>query len=719
MNITATLAQELGIKIEQVEATLKLLDEGDSVPFIARYRKEITGSLDDVTLRNLSERLEYLKGLEERRKSILDSIQEQGKLTPELQASIEAAGKLSELENLYRPYKKKRKTKASIAKEAGLGPLAQELLDQNVSEETYRHDALRYVNPGKGIASAEDALQGASDIVAEMMADVPHFYDDAKAYIEKSGRLESKETKDDIEKKYASYAAFSCPVRQVKNYQTLALNRGEKEKGLSVCFAYDKMTMINLVARAYLKPRSSLENEIRSVAEDAYKRLIAPTVENDIRGELSLKAEDASILLFKDNLKQLLLGAPLKGKRILGFDPAFVNGCKLATVDESGKLLHVDVIYPTVGGAGRIEESRRILLSYLKQDRIDYIALGNGTASRESEAFIKETLQSAGLAIPVVIVNEAGASVYSASPLGTEEFPELHVEKRSAISLARRLQDPLSELVKIDPEAMGVGQYQHDMDQKKLSNALNGVVEDSVNEVGVYLNSASYSLLKYVSGIGPSLAKGIVDYRNENGPFKSRKDLHKVPKLGPKAFEQCAGFLRIADGYPLDNTAVHPESYPCALALLKELGLSLDDLGTAKASVALSSIKDLQGLSTKIGVGKETLSDIVSELQKPGRDPREEAHSATLDNQAKDIKDLRPGMILNGTVRNIVDFGVFVDIGVHQDGLVHISELSDTRVSSPLEVVHVNEIIQVKVLSVDLERKRIGLSLKQAKKETI
>ena len=719
MNITATLAQELGIKIEQVEATLKLLDEGDSVPFIARYRKEITGSLDDVTLRNLSERLEYLKGLEERRKSILDSIQEQGKLTPELQASIEAAGKLSELENLYRPYKKKRKTKASIAKEAGLGPLAQELLDQNVSEETYRHDALRYVNPDKGIVTAEDALQGASDIVAEMMADVPHFYDDAKAYIEKGGRLESKETKDDIEKKYAPYAAFSCPVRQVKNYQTLALNRGEKEKGLSVCFAYDKMTMINLVARAYLKPRSSLENEIRSVAEDAYKRLIAPTVENDIRGELSLKAEDASILLFKDNLKQLLLGAPLKGKRILGFDPAFVNGCKLATVDESGKLLHVDVIYPTVGGAGRIEESRRILLSYLKQDRIDYIALGNGTASRESEAFIKETLQSAGLAIPVVIVNEAGASVYSASPLGTEEFPELHVEKRSAISLARRLQDPLSELVKIDPEAMGVGQYQHDMDQKKLSNALNGVVEDSVNEVGVYLNSASYSLLKYVSGIGPSLAKGIVDYRNENGPFKSRKDLHKVPKLGPKAFEQCAGFLRIADGYPLDNTAVHPESYPCALALLKELGLSLDDLGTAKASVALSSIKDLQGLSAKIGVGKETLSDIVNELQKPGRDPREEAHSATLDNQAKDIKDLRPGMILNGTVRNIVDFGVFVDIGVHQDGLVHISELSDTRVSSPLEVVHVNEIIQVKVLSVDLERKRIGLSLKQAKKETI
>jgi len=716
MDITATLAQELGIKTEQVEATLKLLSEGDSVPFIARYRKEVTGSLDDATLRNFSERLDYLKGLEERRKSILDSIEEQGKLTPELKVGIEAATKLSELENLYRPYKKKRKTKASIAKEAGLTPLAQELLDQNVSEDNWRQDALRFLNPEKGVATVEDALQGAKDIVAEMMADVSHFYDDAKAYIEKSGRLESKETKDDIEKKYASYAAFSCPVKQVKNYQTLALNRGEKEKGLSVSFSYDKMTMINLVSRAYLKPHSPLENSIREVAEDAYKRLIAPTVENDIRGELSLKAEDASIILFKDNLKQLLLGAPLKGKRILGFDPAFVNGCKLATVDASGKLLHVDVIYPTVGGAGRIEESRRILLSYLKQDHIDYIALGNGTASRESEAFIKETLAQAGLSLPVVIVNEAGASVYSASELGSEEFPDLHVEKRSAISLARRLQDPLSELVKIDPEAMGVGQYQHDMDQKKLSSALNGVVEDSVNEVGVYLNSASYSLLKYVSGIGTSLAKGIVDYRNENGPFKTRKDLHKVPKLGPKAFEQCAGFLRIADGYPLDNTAVHPESYPVTLALLKELGLSLEELGTPKASLVLSSIKDLQGLSLKLNVGKETLSDIVSELQKPGRDPREEAHSATLDNQAKDIKDLRPGMILNGTVRNIVDFGVFVDIGVHQDGLVHISELSENRVSSSLEVVHVNEIIQVKVLSVDLDRKRIGLSLKQAKK---
>jgi uncharacterized protein len=717
MNIPQTLAQELGIRLEQVEATLKLMEEGDSVPFIARYRKEITGSLDDVTLRNLSERLEYLNGLEARRKSILESIQEQGKLTPELQASIEMAAKLSDLENLYRPYKKKRKTRASIAKDAGLEPLAKELLAQAVSEEQFWNDAGKYLNPEKGIATKEDAVQGAKDIVAEMMADVPHFYDDARAYIEKSGRLESKETKDDIEKKYASYAAFSCPVRQVKNYQTLALNRGENDKGLSVSFSYDRMTLINAIARAYLLPRSPLEKEIREVSDDSYKRLIAPTVENDIRSDLFLKAEDASIILFKDNLKQLLMTAPLKGKRVLGFDPAFVNGCKFATVDASGKLLHVDVIYPTVSGHERLEESRRILLSYLRNDKIDYIALGNGTASRESEAFIDQTLKEAGLSIPVVIVNEAGASVYSASELGTDEFPQLPVEKRSAISLARRLQDPLSELVKIDPMAMGVGQYQHDLDEKKLANALHGVVEDAVNEVGVYLNSASYSLLQYVSGIGASLAKGIEDYRNANGPFKSRKELHNVPKLGPKAFEQCAGFLRIADGYPLDNTSVHPESYPIALALLKEEGLTLEDLGKTNTSAKLASINDVPALATKLGVGKETLQDIISELQKPGRDPREEAHSAVLSSVAKDIKDLKPGMILMGTVRNIVDFGAFVDIGVHQDGLIHISELSDTRVASPLEVVHLNEIVKVKVLSVDIDRKRIGLSLKQAPKE--
>jgi uncharacterized protein len=719
MDINTTLAQELGIKKEQVDATMKLIDEGDTIPFIARYRKEVTGNLDDGTLRTLFERLDYLKNLEDRRQSILESIKEQGKLTPELESQIAVAMKLTDLENLYRPYKKKRKTRASMAKEAGLAPLADLLLKQQLSENDFLHEALSYLQPEKGIDSSEKALQGAYDIVAEMMADVPHFYDDAKAYIYKSGRLTSKEAKDDVEKRYASYAAFACPVKSIKNYQVLALNRGENDKGLSVSFAYDEFTLINEIARAYLLPHSPLEKEIRDVAEDAYKRLIAPVIENEIRGELFLKAEDASILLFKDNLRQLLLGAPLKGKRILGFDPAFVNGCKLASIDEHGKLLSVAVIYPTVGGSVRIEESKRILLETIRKDKIDYIALGNGTASRESEAFIDKTLQEAGLSLKVVIVNEAGASVYSASPLGAEEFPELPVEKRSAISLARRLQDPLAELVKIDPEAIGVGQYQHDMDKKKLSTALLGVVEDCVNEVGVYLNTASYSLLSYVSGIGPSLAKTIVDYRNANGPFLTRKDLHNVPHLGPKAFEQCAGFLRIQGGYPLDNTAVHPESYKAALSLLQEAGLSLNDLGTARADVCFSSLKVDEALASKLGVGLSTLQDIVKELQKPGRDPRDETASATLDNKVRDLKDLQPGMVLYGTVRNIVDFGAFVDIGVHQDGLIHISELSDTHISSPLEVVKINQIVKVKVLSVDLARKRIGLSLKQANDKPI
>jgi protein Tex len=713
MDIAQTLAQELGIRLEQVTATLKLIDEGDTIPFIARYRKEITGSLDDATLRTFAERLEYLKGLEERRTAILASIEEQGKLTDELKGQIEACLKLSELENLYRPYKKKRKTKASIAKEAGLGPLAEYLLKQEGTEDELLHYAYSFINAEKGIDSTEKALQGAYDILAEEFADVPAYYDEARAYIEKTGRLVSKETKDDVEKKYASYAAFTCPVKAIKNYQVLALNRGEKEKGLSVSFEYDHFTLINSIVRHYLKPHSPFEKEIRLIAEDSYKRLIAPSVENDIRSDLFTKAEDASIILFKDNLKQLLLGAPLKGKRVLGFDPAFVNGCKLASVDENGKLLHVDVVYPTVGGAGRIEESKRIVVSMIRNDRIDYISLGNGTASRESEAFLQGLLQENGLSTPIVIVNEAGASVYSASPLGTEEFPELTVEKRSAISLARRLQDPLSELVKIDPYSMGIGQYQHDLDQKKLSNALEGVVEDAVNEVGVYLNSASYSLLKYVSGIGPSLAKAIVAYRDEHGPFKKRSDIREVPKLGPKAYEQCAGFLRIAGGYPLDNTAVHPESYKAALALLAEAGLSIQELGTPKANTLLDEVMKKAGLAASLGLGEETLKDIVSELRQPGRDPRDSAASAVLSSKAKDIKDLVPGMILNGTVRNIVDFGCFVDIGVHQDGLVHISEMSKDRVSSPLEVVHLNQIVKVKVLAVDLARKRISLSMKQ------
>lgn len=714
MEIEKILATELGIEEWRVVATLKLIKEGNTIPFIARYRKEMTGSLDDTVLRNLSERLAYLENLEERRKAIISSIQEQGKLTEEIKRSLEEAIKLSDLENIYRPYKKKRKTRGSMAKEAGLAPLASIILEQWIDDRTLETKAQSFLCEEKGYGDVASAIQGCEDIIAEEMGDVSSFYDDAKAYIERTGRLESKQSKEDINNKYLTYASFSSPVRFVKNYQILALNRGEKEKCLSVSFNYDKQTLINAISRKYLIRGSSQEARIRKVAEDAFKRLIAPTVENSIRGELFLKAEDSSLIVFKDNLKQLLMVKPLKGQRVLGFDPAFINGCKLASVDEFGNLLHVDVIYPTMG-KGRIEESKKILLHYLNEDKIDYIALGNGTASRESEAFLRDALREANKETKIVIVNEAGASVYSASSLASDEYPNLTVEKRSAISLARRLQDPLPELVKIDPMSLGVGQYQHDMNEKKLSFALNGVVENAVNEVGVNLNNASISLLKFVSGIGPTLAANIVEYRETHGPFHTREELKNVPKLGPKAFTQAAGFLRIPGGNPLDNTGVHPESYGVVSALLKRLGLSLLDLGSNKAFVALSSIKDNKNYSQDIGCGEDTFKDILQELMKPGRDPRDEASSAELDTSVTDMKDLKPGMILNGTIRNIVDFGVFVDLGVHQDGLVHISELSNSSFSTPLEVVHLNDIVKVKVLSVDIPRKRIALSIKQVK----
>lgn len=712
MDIAKKLSEELGIQETQVNSVLTLLDEGNTIPFIARYRKEMTGSLDDSLLRNLFERLQYLKSLEERRKTILSSIEEQGKLTDDLKKDIEGCEKLSDLENLYRPYKKKKKTRASIAKEAGLSPLADYILKQEGTESSLREYSLHFVNPDKGINNSEDALAGAGDIIAEMISDVASYYKMAKDYIYKTGRLEGKETKNDVEGTFATYKNFSSPLRAVKNYQVLALNRGEQEKKLQVSFAYDHFTIVNAIGRDYLKRPSPFEERLKATFLDAYKRLIGPAVETEIRTELFTKAEDAAIVIFKMNLRQLLMASPLKGKRIMGFDPAFINGCKLAAIDESGKLLDVGVIYPTIGGSAKIEESKRVLLGLIKKDKVDLIALGNGTASRESESFLKKTFEEQGLNIPIVIVNEAGASVYSASALAEKEFPSLTVEKRSAASLARRLLDPLSELVKIDPCAIGVGQYQHDMDKKKLSLALGGVVENSVNEVGVYLNVASPSLLSYVSGIGPTLAEGIVSYRDKNGPFKERKDLRLVPKLGPKAYTQCAGFLRIDGGYPLDNTGVHPESYKAALGLLKELGLSLNDLGSEKCRDTLLSAIPFPALSEKLGVGVETLKDIAIELAKPGRDPRDEAKQAELSYEVTDIKDLKPGMTLSGTVRNVMDFGAFVDIGVHQDGLVHISEMSSSFIKSPFEVVHIGDIVKVRVLSVDLPRKRIGLSMK-------
>jgi len=715
MDIKLTLASALSITSAQVDAVLSLLDEGDTIPFIARYRKEKTGSMDDVTLRKFAELFSSLQNLEKRREAILSSIEEQGKLTPELREAILAAAKLNDLENLYRPYKKKRATRGSAALERGLGPLADYLFAQRGSEESLAYEAKRYLNPEKNVSTVEEALQGAMDILSERAADEAAFYDLAKAYIYKTGRLTSKETKEDIEKTYLTYASFSSPLKALKNYQVLALSRGEKEKKLSVSYEYDRLTIINEMGRRLIVPHSPFETRLKETYIDSYKRLIGPSVENEIDGELFTKAEDASIILFQDNLRQLLLVPPLKGKRILGFDPAFVNGCKLAAVDERGKLLEVGVVYPTIGGASRQEDSKRTVLSFITKYKIEIIALGNGTASRESEAFLNAFIEENHLSVGLVIVNEAGASVYSASPLGTEEFPSLPVEKRSAISLARRLQDPLAELVKIDPMSIGVGQYQHDMDEKKLSTALSGVVENVVNEVGVYLNNASPSLLSYVSGIGPTLAQNIFVYREENGPFKSRKELLNVPKLGKKAFEQSAGFLRIQDGDPLDNTGVHPESYPAALSLLRELGLTSKDLGTTKAVSALSSLLDLLGLSRRLGLGLETLTDIVEELKKPGRDPREKVEQAVLAKGVTDIKDLHLGMVLSGTVRNVMDFGLFVDIGVHQDGLVHVSELADHFVSNPLEVARINDIVKVKVLSVDVARKRIGLSMKAVK----
>jgi uncharacterized protein len=713
MEITSELALELGIKEEQVSSVVELLKEGNTIPFIARYRKEKTGSLDDVTLRNLFERLSYLEKLEERRKSIKDAIKEEGKLTPELEKQLDDCLKLTDLEALYRPYKKKKKTRASIAKEAGLSPLADYLLKQEGDEDAFLSLARNYKNPEKGFDSVEKVIGGAEDIIAEKIADISSYSSSAKAYVYKSGRLSSKETKNDTDGVYKTYASFSCQFRSLRGYQVLALSRGEKEKKLTVSFDYDRLTMINAITRDFIIISSSLAHYLREAITDCYKRLIEPSVLTDIRSELFTKAEDEAIVIFKKNLRELLLQAPLKDKRILGFDPAFVNGCKLAAVDEHGSLLDVAVIYPTVSSGARYEESKRVLLEIIKKYKLDVIALGNGTASRESKDFLISTLEENHLNIPIYIVSEAGASVYSASPLASKEFPELTVEKRSAISLARRLIDPLSELVKINPCSIGVGQYQHDMDSKKLSLALSGVVEDCVNEVGVYVNEASPSLLSYVSGIGPSLAQSILKYRETNGAFTSRDELKKVPHLGDKAFTQSAGFLRIRGTNPLDNTAVHPESYAIAKKLLSSLSLSLSDLGKENCSAKLNEITDVNNLATTLGVGEETLKDIIASLVKPGRDPRETVAQAELISSVKDIKDLKVGMILSGTIRNVMAFGAFVDIGVHQDGLVHISELANHFVSSPFEVVSIGEIVKVKVISIDLARGRIGLSMKQ------
>lgn len=714
MDIIRALQEELGVGRGQVEAAVKLIDEGNTIPFIARYRKEATGSLDDEVLRNLDERLRYLRNLEERKEQVLNSIREQEKLTPELEQKILAAATLVAVEDLYLPYRPKRKTRASIAKEKGLEPLAN-LIALQMTREPLLKTAEQYVSEEKGVATAADALSGAKDILAERISETAEY----RTYIRKTtvleGTLDSSAKDEKAESVYEMYYNFSEPLKKTAGHRVLALNRGEKEKFLTVRITAPEEKILRYLQKHVItKENPVTEDALREVTEDAYKRLIAPAIEREIRNELTENAETGAIKVFGKNLEQLLMQPPIVGRVVLGWDPAFRTGCKLAVVDPTGKVLDTVVIYPTAP-QNKVEEAKRILKQLIKKYNVSLISVGNGTASRESEQIIVDLLKEIPEKVQYIIVNEAGASVYSASKLATEEFPQFDVGQRSAVSIARRLQDPLAELVKIDPKSIGVGQYQHDMNQKNLSEALQGVVEGCVNKVGVDLNTASASLLEYISGISKTIAKNIVIYREENGVFASRSELMKVAKLGPKAFEQCAGFMRIQGGKnPLDATSVHPESYKAAKALVERLGYKLSDLaaGGLQGIGKKLSEKDYRNLSEELNVGEITLRDIVSELEKPARDPRDEMPKPILRTDVLDMKDLAPGMILKGTVRNVIDFGAFVDIGVHQDGLVHISQMSNKFIKHPLEAVSVGDIVEVKVLSVDPVKKRIALTMK-------
>ena len=799
MDIIQKIKEELQVEKWQVEAAVKLIDEGNTIPFISRYRKEVTGSLNDEQLRNLDERLTYLRSLEDKKEQVLKSIEEQGKLTDELKEKILAAQTLVVVEDLYRPYRPKRKTRASIAKEKGLEPLAEYILRQEATEPVL-NEAAKYVSEKKEVKTPEEALQGAQDIIAEMISDDA----DHRLYIRnitvEEGIVSSTAKDEKVQSVYEMYYNFEEPVKKIAGHRVLALNRGEAEKVLTVKVnAPEERILRYLEKKLITKENEYTTPVICAAVEDSYDRLIAPAIEREIRNDLTEKAEDGAINVFGKNLEQLLLQPPIAGKVVLGWDPAFRTGCKLAVVDATGKVLDTKVIFPTAP-QNKVEESKAELKKLIKKYNVDLISVGNGTASRESEQVIVELLKELDRPVQYVIVNEAGASVYSASKLATEEFPNFDVGQRSAASIARRLQDPLAELVKIDPKSIGVGQYQHDMNQKKLSDALSGVVEDSVNKVGVDLNTASASLLEYVSGINKTIAKNIVDYRENNGRFVNRKQLLKVPKLGPKAYEQCAGFLRIPDGKnPLDATSVHPESYEAAEQLMEKLGLTMEDIKEAQkqaaakkasgrssaaqadgqkngngtvnapkkreeqkgkavrvhntntamgkalaaamggvtfdnsaqtsakqmapvAKNAVNDAKDMSGLEKRIknkkllaeelGIGEITLTDILKELEKPGRDPRDDMPKPILRSDVLDMKDLKPGMILKGTVRNVIDFGVFVDIGVHQDGLVHISQITDRYIKHPLEAVSVGDIVDVQVLTVDVAKKRIGLTMK-------
>ena len=713
MDIIKILSQELKIESWQTEATIKLIDEGNTIPFIARYRKEATGSLNDEVLRQFHERLVYLRNLEEKKQQVLSTIEEQGKLTPELKKSVEAAVTMVAVDDLYRPYRPKRRTRAIIAKEKGLEPLANIILLQ-MTKKALLEEAEAYISGEKGVKSAEEALDGAKDILAEMISDSA----DYRTYIRKvttnEGVVTSK-ARDEKEKSvYENYYDYEEAVNKIPGHRILALNRGEKEKFLTVKIEAPEEKILRYLEKQVIrKENPETEAVLKAVIDDSYHRLIAPAIEREVRNELTEKAEDGGIKVFGKNLQQLLMQPPISGQVVLGWDPAFRTGCKLAVVDATGKVLDTVIIYPTEPQK-KIDQAKKILKDLIKKYNITLISLGNGTASRESEMVIVDLLKELNSRVEYVIVSEAGASVYSASKLATEEFPQFDVGQRSAASIARRLQDPLAELVKIEPKAIGVGQYQHDMNQKKLSDVLGGTVEDCVNRVGVDLNTASASLLEYISGINKTIAKNIVAYREENGQFKNRRQLLKVPKLGPKAYEQCAGFMRIPGGEnPLDRTSVHPESYKAAEELLKRLGFTTEDILNGKLQGLGRQVKDYKKLSEAIGVGEITLRDIVKELEKPGRDPRDEMPRPILRTDVLEMKDLKEGMVLKGTVRNVIDFGAFVDIGVHQDGLVHVSQMTDKKfVKHPLEVVSVGDIVEVKVMSVDLQKKRIQLTMK-------
>lgn len=713
MDIIRTISQELNIKTWQAEAAIKLIDEGNTIPFIARYRKEVTGSLNDEVLRQFHERLLYLRNLEDKKAQVMSSIEEQGKLTLELKRAIEVAETMVAVDDLYRPYRPKRRTRATIAKEKGLEPLANILLLQMMKKPLIE-EATAYISDEKGVASAEEALEGAKDILAEMISDSADYRSYIRRVTENEGKIVSK-ARDEKEKSvYENYYDYEEAVNKIPGHRILAINRGEKEKFLTVRIeAPEEKILRYLEKKVIRKDNSQTEEILKDVIVDSYRRLIAPAIEREVRNELTEKAEDGGIKVFGKNLKQLLMQPPITGRVVLGWDPAFRTGCKLAVVDPTGKVLDTVVIYPTEPQK-KVAEAKAVLKRLIKKYHITLISLGNGTASRESEMVIVDLLKELDSRVEYVIVNEAGASVYSASKLATEEFPEFDVGQRSAASIARRLQDPLAELVKIEPKAIGVGQYQHDMNQKKLSDVLGGTVEDCVNRVGVDLNTASASLLEYISGINKTIAKNIIAYREENGRFKNRRQLLKVPKLGPKAYEQCAGFMRILDGdNPLDRTSVHPESYGAAVELLERLGYTTEDILNGKLSGLGRQMKDYKKLSEDIGIGEITLRDIVKELEKPGRDPRDEMPKPILRTDVLEMKDLKEGMILKGTVRNVIDFGAFVDIGVHQDGLVHISQLTDKKfVKHPMEVVSVGDIVDVKVLSVDVTKKRIQLTMK-------